>query len=133
MDHEWKHRANAAAYVGLYPFLRDVAKLNGYALAVHGSLANDFDLIAVPWVMDAARAGKLIQELAEVVGAEVGKDDPAAPNPGIKPHGRLAWTVHFGRGPYMDISVMPKDRDRTTDAYRKLFTSTAPKQVQNFR
>lgn len=91
-ESNWKHRANAAAYVGLYPFLRDVAKLNGYALGVHGSLANDFDLIAVPWVENAVSADKLITELAEVVGGEI----PEIQQPGIKPHGRLAWTVHLG-------------------------------------
>ena len=33
----------------LYPDLAAICISHGYALAVHGSLARDFDLIAVPW------------------------------------------------------------------------------------
>src|SRR5271154_4799160 len=33
---------------GLYPKLAEVFRSHGYALAVHGSLASDFDLVAVP-------------------------------------------------------------------------------------
>lgn len=32
-----------------YPDLAEIARGCGYALAVHGSLARDFDLIAIPW------------------------------------------------------------------------------------
>ena len=40
----------AAVYAAaLYPDLAEIAREHGYALAVHGSLARDFDLIAVPW------------------------------------------------------------------------------------
>jgi hypothetical protein len=35
----------------LYPELSEIARSHGYALAVHGSLARDFDLICVPWAV----------------------------------------------------------------------------------
>jgi len=28
--------------------------------------------------------------------------------PGMKPHGRLCWSIHLGSGPVLDISVMPR-------------------------
>jgi len=34
----------------VYPELAELCRDCGYALAVHGSLARDFDLIAIPWV-----------------------------------------------------------------------------------
>jgi len=41
--------ASAAFYAVVYPTLRDVAKLHGYALAIHGTMTRDFDLVAIPW------------------------------------------------------------------------------------
>ena len=35
--------------------LCDVAREMGYALALHGSMNRDMDLIAVPWVVGALR------------------------------------------------------------------------------
>lgn len=44
---------NAPFYAaGLYPKLADIFRSHGYALAVHGSVGTDFDLIAVPWVKE---------------------------------------------------------------------------------
>jgi hypothetical protein len=57
---EWTQKVRDAVY-----FARVVARSKGYALAVHGSLARDIDLVAVPWVEEAASAA----ELAEAVRA----------------------------------------------------------------
>lgn len=107
-----KQRTNAAAYVGLYPFLRDVAGMYGYALAVHGSMANDFDLVAVPWVETAVPAETLVEKLCEVLGGKKrlmnhGLDGEIYEQPADRPHGRKAWIIHLGGGPHIDISVMP--------------------------
>jgi hypothetical protein len=81
--------------------IRAVARQHGYAVAVHGSLARDIDLIAVPWRPDV-------------------RNDPNADprdftkrNPEPKFHGRLGWSIFVtstGRGgysTYIDLSVMP--------------------------
>lgn len=39
----------AAVYVCLYPELAEIARSHGYAMAVHGSVARDFDLVCIPW------------------------------------------------------------------------------------
>lgn len=88
--------------------IRDAAREKGYAIAVHGSLARDVDLLAAPWREDAAT----VEELAEAVRVAgeqaTGFCVGAADNPRARPHGRLCWSFHFIGGPYLDMSVMPR-------------------------
>lgn len=114
----------AATYAALLPELVQAAREVGYALAPHGSLARDLDLVAVPWTEEAGSAEQLVMRLLSVSGGHLvdgsrrtgqdaeGKDvwetdhgDVGEP----KPHGRRAWTIHLGhRGLYLDVSVMPR-------------------------
>ena len=106
----------SAAYCCVYSQLIDIAKQHGYALAVHGSMSRDLDLIAVPWTEDAADGLTLIKAFKDATGCvTTGKEwDELTPDcdPSIKPHGRLAYSIHFTEhglhGAYIDISVMPK-------------------------
>lgn len=122
-----------ADYDRLIEPLRDVARRLGYALAVHGTLVRDIDLIAVPWVDDAVPARTLARAIQgrarEIIGyAEPSPIEARARNPvwfrnGLsgyvdnvgqifgKPHGRKCWTFHLRQthdGPYIDLSVMPR-------------------------
>lgn len=100
--------------------LREKAKELGYAIGVHGSIARDIDLIAVPWSEEAS-TGRELAEALQVVAAEIageavdisakGADNPEHFHngmPGFKPHGRLTWSFHLPNGPYIDLSVMPR-------------------------
>lgn len=110
----------AAAYAALLPDLVRAARDVGYALAPHGSLARDLDLIAVPWTDEAGSAEQLIMRLLSVSGAHLrdgghksaaGDAWVTAPGdaPERKPHGRLAWSLHLGASNlYLDVSVMPR-------------------------
>jgi hypothetical protein len=98
----------------MMPALRFVARQCGYALAVHGSLKTDIDLIAVPWrdsAPDAHYVAEQIRLTAErIIGtARMREGDP---NPTQKDCGRLAWSFYLQpdgiEGPYIDLSVMPK-------------------------
>ena len=90
----------------LYQMLRRRSLELGYALAVHGSLARDLDLIAVPWTNDAVPDTELIEHLRSYTAAFISQSDKC---PELKPHGRKAWSLHLiGTGTYIDISVMPK-------------------------
>lgn len=60
--------ASPVFYLTVLPGLVQVAREHGYALAVHGSLARDLDLIACPWTDDAAPAEYLVETLREKVG-----------------------------------------------------------------
>lgn len=101
-----------AAYVGLYDRLKQTAIDNGYALALHGSLMRDMDLIAVPWTDEASDPEVLISAMVECLGLAYNCTNVLEPeccmSDGVKPHGRRAWNIMLGAGAYIDVSVMPK-------------------------
>lgn len=114
-----KNVSPAATYAALLPDLVQAGRDCGYVVAPHGSLARDFDLVAVPWTEEATSAEALIMRLLSVSGGylqdggrkvdgeweKVRGDAPAK-----KPHGRLAWSIHLGvvGGLFLDVSVMPR-------------------------
>lgn len=89
----------------LLPIIRLVAREYGYAIAVHGSVKRDIDLVAIPWIDDAQSAEELIEAIENKIGwFHVSQDSPMA-----KPHGRKAWSiVTHGARTYIDLSVMPR-------------------------
>lgn len=110
--------ARAAAYVALYPMLQQIAKRHGYALAVHGSLHRDFDIVAIPWIDEATEPLSLIKAFKKAIGAVTQSDETdylikdCSPKP--KPHGRVAYSLHVTNkgmyGGYLDVSVMPRTK-----------------------
>jgi hypothetical protein len=112
----------APAYAWIYPQLAKVAREHGYALAIHGSCNRDLDLVAVPWTDDAAEPSVLIEAIRGRIdgvivptGTHGGRwdgtkfVDAIVENPSQKPHGRLAWNIHFTSCEfYLDVSVMPR-------------------------
>lgn len=103
--------------------LRHVAYRCGYALAVHGSLKRDIDLIACPWRDSAISAVPLVEEIRKacevIVGTARYRDVDAGALPEKKPCGRLGWSfylTHDDTGPYIDISVMPKGEHPAEEA-----------------
>lgn len=92
--------------------MRRVAQDAGYALTVHGSLARDIDLVAIPWVDHNVRdADYLVDRLCAAVAAIVGRCNPMK-DWTEKPHGRRAKTILvWGGGRFgsvdIDLSVMP--------------------------
>lgn len=93
----------APVYLALYPQLAEVARSHGYALAVHGSLGRDMDLICVPWVERPS-------EPAEVVAAITGKFAlRCVGESDTTHHGRERWTISVGFGDcQIDLSFMPR-------------------------
>lgn len=89
----------------LYPELAEVARAHGYALAVHGSMARDMDLICVPWTDAAAEPQAVVDAIlsrfdVRLVGQE---------NPKVMKHGRLAYWICVGFGDCaIDLSFMPR-------------------------
>ncbi len=99
-------------YDVLIAALRHAAYRYGYALAVHGSLKRDIDLIACPWRDSACDAHSVAAEIKKVTEAIIGfaRERECDPNPSKMPCGRLAWSfylTHEDTGPYIDLSVMP--------------------------
>ncbi len=93
---------NAPTYMCLYPGLAEIARAHGYALAVHGSLARDMDLIAVPWVESPSEPEDVVAAIEERYGIRrIGILTPA-------PHGRMVQTIGIQFGEcFIDLSFMP--------------------------
>jgi hypothetical protein len=96
----------APIYCAMYPELATIARDMGYALAIHGSLQRDFDLVCIPWAETAADPDAVIAAFCarfaiRVVGV-----------PETKLHGRVAWSISVAWGECaIDISFMPRDAD----------------------
>lgn len=127
-----KPPTRAPFYACMYPGLCDIARANGYALAIHGTLTSDLDLIACPWTDEAIDAEALFDLLKESIAgmnyrehliafglsAEhaqqiVDRDGEKTRCPTLKPHGRLAWNIYHDAGCRVDLSVMPRAQKGT--------------------
>ena len=94
----------------ILPPMRRAAKDAGYAIAVHGSLNRDIDLVAVPWrEHSVADPDRLVTILSGAVAAVTGRCNPMQ-GWTEKPHGRRAKTLLAWCGEdtaHLDLSVMP--------------------------
>lgn len=87
----------------LYPDLAKLFVEHGYALAVHGSLRRDFDLIAVPWIAIPSSPDIVIKEVTTKFAVSL------IEGPEERHHGRTAYTISIGHGECaLDLSFMPQ-------------------------
>jgi hypothetical protein len=93
-------------YATYYGILKEIAIEHGYALALHGTLGRDLDLIAVPWIENPKDPIKMLKSFREGIGF-TGTDGESYDTLEQKPHGRIAYTIQSGGGGYFDISIMP--------------------------
>ena len=115
-------------YASYIPALQKIAMSHGYALAVHGSMSRDLDLLAAPWVTKALTAESL------VVALEYGMTQMThsrnhwrkhAEHGTKKPFGRKAYIIliatladdfegmslgHQQRHAVIDLSIMPRTK-----------------------
>jgi hypothetical protein len=95
------------------PDILETAREHGYAVALHGSVARDIDLVAVPWVDHASSAEEVAESIRQAAEKLTGMAFVAPHElnvtPKKMPHGRLCWSFHLGSGVYIDLSVMPKE------------------------
>lgn len=93
--------------VGVYPKLAKLCVENGYALAVHGSLQNDLDLIAIPWTKEAVSIRKLLNQIEKTFALKFEK------KPTKREFGRVAYAMYLSFGTCtLDFSVFPKLLDK---------------------
>jgi hypothetical protein len=117
--------ARPAYYAHLYIGLVEVARKLGYALLIHGSMARDLDLVAVPWEEDCAEP----QTLADAVlitsggiiqtdgnGQEWSRYSEVNRNPTYRPHGRVCFVIQLAGASYIDLSIIaPRRRGKKAD------------------
>ncbi len=102
-----------ALYANFFGILKDVAREYGYALAIHGTLNRDLDLVAVPWVEDVKPHLEMFAAFRERLGI-VREDGAVFDSVEEKPHGRIGYTIGTGGGGYLDIAVFPPLPDLDT-------------------
>lgn len=99
---------------------QEVAPQHGYAVGLHGSMARDCDLIAVPWTDEAAEPLVVVKAIQAAITAEIGDCyRTCAEQVLTRPHGRLSWVLHFqnavsttkGAFPWVDLSVISPRRE----------------------
>ncbi len=85
--------------------IRRLAREVGYAIAVHGSMERDLDLVAVPWAENAVSAEELIGHLEAGLPAKTTGGPPTQ-----KPLGRVAVTLNLTEHVWtksIDLSIAP--------------------------
>ena len=82
-------------YAIYFEMLKDIAKHYGYNLVVHGSMARDLDLIAIPWVDDPRPEQEMILDFQNYL---TGKHE-------VRPTGEIHYTVMPGNRHAYSISL----------------------------
>lgn len=103
-------------YAEILPVIRAVAKRAGYAIAVHGSMTRDFDLVAVPWVRSALKPDTLVLRIEEAIcqyrfiktRAELRKIQAAHANQEKHADVGEGYIVMTGANTYLDLLVIHK-------------------------
>ncbi len=102
---EVKTNGRAVFYTVLWPSFRKAALDRGWGLALHGSLANDMDMMAMPWTEDAVPVEELVKAISDCIGGTIWKDHHMVPFYG-KPFGRIVYTLSVCSDWYIDLSIM---------------------------
>lgn len=95
----------AAFYACIWPELRAAALECGWALGLHGSLANDMDIMAMPWTEGAKPVEEMIRALSDCFTGSRFKDEHTKPHYG-KPNGRVVYTISIWADYYLDINII---------------------------
>ena len=103
-DGEVMRRAVPVLYASLYASMVTEAREQGYALALHGSMTRDMDVIAVPWTQEASDASTLAIALRDEIGGIFANGGPTG-----RPHGRTVFTIVLDGPLFVDLGVMPID------------------------
>lgn len=116
-------------YCALYPGLAEITREHGYALAIHGSLARDFDLICIPWREDVSDPETVVNAITKKYAIKRVGGPPTQ-----KVHGRLAYTISVGWGECaIDLSFMPTSNGYDVGAFTKRGVEMAAEWVDQKR
>lgn len=93
----------APVYCALYPKLAAITREHGYALAIHGTLARDMDLICIPWVPKPSEPQTVVEAItSRFYIRQIGQAQ-------AREHGRVAYLVSIGHGECaIDLSFTPR-------------------------
>ena len=94
-----------AFYACMYEDIRQCAMDCGWAVSLHGSLASDMDIMAMPWVDNAVSFKEMVDRVSKLF-----KDNDMSSQYVIthneKPHNRVVATIPIYADFYLDISTI---------------------------
>lgn len=108
---DFKTNPKPAFYACCLEALRKAAKDCGYALAVHGSLANDLDLIAVQWGGFYLAPNSLVRQLLKTLTGTCWNlgDIEKLTTPERRYKTQLHYTLPISGDFYVDLTVIDPD------------------------
>lgn len=92
----------AVFYAAMWDDLRRAAMSKGWALALHGSLSSDMDIMAMPWVDGASDDHEMIEALKKCFTDA----DRMRLIVSDAPNGRRVFTIPIWSDFYLDINVI---------------------------
>lgn len=94
-----------AFFASMYEDIRNCAMSWGWGVALHGSLMNDMDIMAMPWTEEAIKFEELVDKISKLFD-----ENSLAENYTItydeKPHNRVVATIPIWSDFYLDISTI---------------------------
>ena len=108
MKGKGRHYHNPVFYAWDYPAIKNIGKRCGYGIALLGSMRKDLDLVAIPWIEDAAEPEVLVERIRKHIKGFV-------PDQIInsKPHGILSYIIQYPTYQrqfdifYIDLKIVP--------------------------
>lgn len=97
-----------AFYASMYEDIRKCTLDCGWAVALHGSLSSDMDIMAMPWIEDAVSFEELIKKLSELFVGNISSENYFITY-NEKPHNRVVATIPIFADFYLDISTIRFD------------------------
>jgi hypothetical protein len=96
----------AVFYACLWEDFRTAALNNGWALGLHGSLANDMDLMAMPCIEDCSSVTEMIKSIENCLTIPEDSHHFKTTRSDDKPNGRVVYTIHIFADFYIDLNVI---------------------------
>lgn len=99
------YNGRPAFFASMYEDIRYVAIHCGWAVALHGSLCSDMDIMAMPWTEEAIKFEELVDKISKLFDG-----NSLAENYTItydeKPHNRVVATIQIWADFFLDISTI---------------------------
>lgn len=105
MDRKALDKGLPVVYAMYYGRLKTIAKEFGYALALHGSLSYDMDIVLIPWAEEYENPMVVIQAFSDEIGYRDSRLKPYL-SWEKKPNGRYGFTIAGGGHGHLDVSVV---------------------------
>ena len=95
----------SAFYACMWDDIRQCAMDSGWAVALHGSLNSDMDIMAMPWVESAVSFEEVIKNISELFTGNYSSDNYFITYD-EKPYNRIVATIPIFADFYLDISTI---------------------------